>query len=277
MHKPIEMRVLPVAPWLAVLLALVMVAGVAAAQDDEDFDTGDEDDDVDLSYDDDDDDDIDDEEDEPEKPAKKSKKGTLVVEILGEETAKVFIDGMDVGETDWEDEILPGIYKVEVKKPGMPAWKGKVPVKKGKETVVSVNLEGKGKGPATSPMFWATLGVAVPTLATGIAFTALSSGNNSEAGKLSRQLDAGVWAADPILQAEKAQEQNDLVEYSDQQMKTAIAMYVISGLATGLAVVSLFIFQKEKPAAEAHIEVSSVTPVIDPESGTVGVGIGGTF
>jgi hypothetical protein len=201
-------------------------------------------------------------------------KGTLIIETAGEEEAYVSIEGTEVGKTRLKDEILIGTYSVEVRTPGLPPWKGKVTVERGKTTVVTVDFNAKKMGPSTdSPMFWASLGVAAPTLILGIVFASMSSTDDKEAARLSRRLDAGEWAGEPVVEAEMARLQHDLVNFSEKQLKISVAMFVVGGLATAAAISSLFIFRREKPGSRAKIEVLSIAPVLDLKLGAVGLGI----
>jgi hypothetical protein len=223
--------------------------------------------------------DEDEEEDEEEEvKAPKSKKGTVKIETEGDETARVFFDGIEVGDTPWEDEFLPGEYKVEVKAPGLPAWKGKVVIEAGKTTTVEVGFEGSKKAPnPNNPMFWTSVGVFVPTVVAGIVLAINTKQRNDESAKLTKELDMGLYDSLPEEKAAVIQRQNDLVEFGKKDQIGAILSLAGAGVALAAGVASIFIFSKEARAAEADIEVSAVGPIVDPSTGTLGVGLTGSF
>lgn len=217
------------------------------------------------------------EEGEEEEKPKKAKKGTVLVEVDDEESAIVFVDGMSVGGAPFEDEFLPGEYKIEVKAPGRPKWKGNVTVEAGEKTSVAINYDATEKAPSLNPMFWAGLGASVPTLTAGVVMAVFSKQRNDEAARLTHDLDAGLYDADPVMKAEKVQRQHDIVEVGKRERTAGIVLLAIAGVFAAATVSSLFIFTKERPAADADIEVSTVTPIADPETGTIGLSLQATF
>jgi hypothetical protein len=123
-------------------------------------------------------------------------------------------------------------------------------------------------------MFWAGLGVMLPTLASGIAFSILSKNSNDTANDLYNQialLPPHLQNQDMILR------QNDWVDKGEEQKNAAIAFYVVSGVGAVASIVSIFVFRKEKPAAQGTFEVSGVAPIADPATHAYGLGLSGTF
>ncbi len=234
-----------------------------------------------------------DDEADVEKPAKpkkaKKKKGALRVELAGDEVGTVFVDGEEMGETPFEKQYKEGYYVVEVRVPDSPAWEGEVEVKSAKHTVVTVDVNSTKKVPdPNNPLFWSMIGATVPTLVTGIVVSVFAKMNNDDANALFGELNTGMYNGDnnddgvtneedEAIKQKAIQEQNDLVDLGDSEKKAAMALLITSGVFAATAVASVFIFRKEKPAAAGSFEISGVSPVLDPTTGTVGLGLSATF
>ena len=223
----------------------------------------------------------DDEDDEVTKPKKKKKKkkkkkGVLRVQVDGEETGVVLVNGEEAGETPFETQLKEGSYSISVKSEDKPTWKGEVPVESAKHTDVKVNFNSTKKAPnVNNPMFFTCLGAAVPTLVGGVVLGVLAKKNNDDANRLFEELELGLYTGNEAIRM--TQKQNDLVDNGDKQKKAAIGLLVSGGVLAAASVVSIFIFMKEKPASKGSFEISGVSPLLDPGTGSYGLGMQGTF
>lgn len=212
----------------------------------------------------------------PKKKKKKKKKGALRIEVVGEETGVVTLDGEEVGETPFETQLKEGQYEVTVETPDKPKWEGEVPVQSAQHTEVKVDFNATKKTPTVNnPMFWTGLGVMVPTIASGVAFSVLAKNTNDDANRLYDELQLGIYSGNEAVRM--TQKQNDLVDKGDEQKKAAVAFLVVGGVGAAAALASIFIFMREKPAAKGTFEISGVSPYLNPADGSAGVGLSGTF
>ncbi len=212
----------------------------------------------------------------PKKKKKKKKKGLLRVEVDGEETAVVLVNGEEAGETPFETQLKEGSYQLNVKTDDKPTWKGEVPVESEKHTKVKVNFNAKKKSPnVNNPMFFTCLGAAVPTLVGGVVLGVLAKNNNDDANRLFEELEMGLYTGNEAIRM--TQKQNDLVDNGDKQKKAAIGLLVSGGVLAAASVASIFIFMKEKPTSKGSFEISGVSPLLDPGTGSYGLGMQGTF
>jgi hypothetical protein len=219
-------------------------------------------------------------EEEPEETPAKTGDGTMEVVVEGDVDARILLDGKTVGESGWSEELSPGAYEVAVEAEGLPSWKGKVEVREGRTTTVTVDLKGTALKPATSPLFWGSLGAAVPLLVTGVVLGVMTGMKSSESQDLLNELNAMDRAGIPDTDPEKArliQKQNDTYKYGLELRNGTIVTLVLGGAMAALTVASLFIFRKEKPVATGAFEVSHVSPMLVPGTGVLGMSLGATF
>jgi hypothetical protein len=139
---------------------------------------------------------------------------------------------------------------------------------------VKVDFNSTKKVPnINNPMFWSGLGVMLPTVAAGIAFSIKSKQSNDNANILyDRILELGSAAHEDLILR-----QNEWVDRGDEEKKAAIAFYVVGGVGAAAAIASIFIFRKEKPAAQGTFDISGISPIVDPAEGTYGLGMTGSF
>ncbi len=253
--------------------------GDDGGNDVEDGGTGDPDEDATVEEDGEGDGDDEDDVKPVEKP-KKKKKGILKVEIAGAEAAKVYVNGEEVGEGPYEDQFKSGSYEIKVEAPGKPRWKGEVEVKAGKTTLVSVDLAATKKMPAVNPMFYSMLGATVMTAVGGAVIAIFANKTNKEASALFDDLNAGLY--DPPRATNETKNnvidvQNKLVDIGDSESKAATALFIVSGVFAAATVASIFIFREEKPASKGSFEISTVSPYVDPATGSAGIGLSASF
>lgn len=174
--------------------------------------------------------------------------------------ARIFVDGELVGAIPWEGELHAGRHDLRIESDGMKPWEDRVEVARGQLTPVRAHLRPTvGRGGAVASFVMTAV-----FLAGGIV--------------------SSVLAHDYSLQLDQARAAGTLAS-NDSRVELAMGFSIAQWGAYGLSAIlfglSLYYsFYDDLPASEATVLVPrdySFAPLVDVETGTYGLIVGGRF
>jgi tetratricopeptide (TPR) repeat protein len=211
------------------------------------------------------------------------KVGTITVKVNGAE-ADVMVDGERVGKTPMSEPIFvePGTKTIAARAAGMPLADKKLEVAPGSAHDVVLTLEPEKKPPSNetkgpeekkppSPVPWIIGGSALAAvgIGMGIGFTVAANGKRDEAASILQGLGGSApCCGEPV--SGPCKDVYDAVAKQDTYANTAIAGFVIGGVAAAGTVATFILWPKQ---GSENAKTARVIPWVSPR----GAGLVGTF